>query len=106
MKAIPMILTTAFGYKECEPENATHLHLNFPSPAGRIIIPVMIGGTRQGTPNWTWNGDINSPTLKPSILTTNHKLRCHSFVNNGKVQFLDDCTHDLAGQTLDMLEVE
>ena len=31
---------------------------------------------------------------------------CHSFVNDGQVQFLDDCTHELAGQTLLLLDVE
>jgi len=31
--------------------------------------------------------------------------RCHTWVNNGQAQFLDDCTHELRGQTVDMLEV-
>lgn len=26
--------------------------------------------------------------------------RCHSFVANGNIQFLGDCTHELAGQTV------
>lgn len=25
---------------------------------------------------------------------------CHSFVTDGRIQFLGDCTHDLAGQTV------
>lgn len=27
---------------------------------------------------------------------------CHSFVTNGRIQFLNDCTHALAGQTVDL----
>lgn len=27
---------------------------------------------------------------------------CHSFVTNGQIQFLGDCTHELAGQTVDL----
>jgi hypothetical protein len=27
-------------------------------------------------------------------------LVCHSFVTDGKIQFLSDCTHALAGQTV------
>ena len=27
---------------------------------------------------------------------------CHSFVTDGLIQFLGDCTHALAGQTVDM----
>lgn len=28
--------------------------------------------------------------------------RCHSFVTDGRIQFLGDCTHALAGQTVDL----
>ncbi|WP_019573378.1 DUF6527 family protein [Curvibacter lanceolatus] len=28
--------------------------------------------------------------------------RCHSFVTDGRIQFLSDCTHELAGQTVDL----
>lgn len=31
---------------------------------------------------------------------------CHSFVTDGKIQFLSDCTHDLAGQTVDMVDID
>lgn len=27
---------------------------------------------------------------------------CHSFVRDGKIEFLSDCTHRLAGQTVEM----
>ena len=27
---------------------------------------------------------------------------CHSFVRDGRIQFLDDCSHELAGQTVDL----
>ncbi|GGF38066.1 hypothetical protein GCM10011321_31270 [Youhaiella tibetensis] len=29
---------------------------------------------------------------------------CHSFVTDGRIQFLGDCTHALAGQTVDLPE--
>jgi len=31
--------------------------------------------------------------------------RCHSFVRNGKIQYLNDCTHALAGKIVDMEEM-
>lgn len=77
---------------------------------------------------WGWNGDVEKPTFSPSVLTTNgHYLdthvtgarcwcvynvehpeqehpftcqRCHTFIRNGMVEFLSDCSHELAGQTL------
>ena len=27
---------------------------------------------------------------------------CHSFINDGKIQYLGDCTHKLAGQTIEL----
>ncbi len=106
MKAQPM-LRRGSGYEPCEPAEATHVMLNVPGPIPTRIIPVQIKGTRKGTGNWTWNGDTEKPTLKPSILSNQGpELVCHSFVNDGKIQFLGDCTHEFAGQTLDLLEVD
>lgn len=81
-------------------------------------------------PNWTWNGDPDRPTFAPSVLVrgirrdmTNEEeaqydkdakeltndqlmdhpvygLRCHSFVDQGQMRFLPDCSHQLAGQTV------
>jgi hypothetical protein len=56
---------------------------------------------------WTFNGDQDKPTFKPSYLsygTENdpRQPRCHSFVTDGFIKFLSDCTHDLAGQTVEL----
>lgn len=115
MKAQPKIFIYGEGYKSCEPKEATHLQLHLPGPFPNRIIPVMIGGTRDGTPNWTWNGSVDSPTVKPSVLTRGggeYKGKyfkehvCHSFVNDGMVQFLGDCTHEFAGMTMDLIDIE
>lgn len=62
---------------------------------------------------WTWDGNQVSPTISPSILV--HEIRktdgsvysptCHSFVRAGRWQFLGDCGHALAGQTVDMVPI-
>lgn len=58
---------------------------------------------------WGWNGSMESPTLTPSVLVYPHKgtpgvfndqPRCHTFVRDGKIEFLADCEHALAGQTV------
>jgi hypothetical protein len=77
---------------------------------------------------WSFNGDADRPTFSPSILVRSGHYaldrppgncwcdfaarypgdgpvpfkceRCHSFVTDGQIQFLDDCTHELAGQTV------
>lgn len=76
------------------------------------------------TPNgWGWNGDLESPTFTPSVRVQgnqwapgepfhkpNHaavaagdRTCCHSFVTDGRIQYLGDSTHALAGQTVDMV---
>lgn len=59
---------------------------------------------------WVWNERMDLPTFIPSILTwrgpTEQDGRCHSFVTDGRIQFLSDCTHPLAGQTMDLPELE
>lgn len=59
---------------------------------------------------WTFNGDLDRPTFTPSMLVheavwpdgerSHH--RCHSFVTDGVMRFLGDCTHDMAGQNVQL----
>jgi len=57
---------------------------------------------------WTWNGSMDRPTFTPSLLCNPDlpEHRCHSFVTDGKIQFLSDCHHDLKGQTVDIPDWE
>ena len=62
--------------------------------------------------SWQYNGNPDRPTISPSILCNGTvkpfpgMIRCHSFVKDGMIQFLSDCTHDLAGQTVEIPEWE
>lgn len=55
-------------------------------------------------PRWTWNGSLELPTFTPSLLVNKDfpAARCHSHITDGKIQFLSDCFHKLAGQTVDI----
>ena len=106
MKVKPMKLIHGQGYTECPIAEATHVTMNIPGPTGKLTLPVILGGTRDGTGCWTWNGNTDTPTLRPSVLTTGHDFRCHSWINDGKAQFLGDCSHEYAGQTLDLLDAD
>lgn len=75
-------------------------------------------------PRWAFNGSFEKPTFHPSVLVRGtqpitddeHKrimggekieprpLVCHSFVTDGRIAFLGDCTHGMAGQTVDLPE--
>lgn len=63
-------------------------------------------------PRWGWNGDAERPTFTPSVLVRYEGIDagkdgappavCHTFVTDGRIQFLGDCTHAMAGQTVDL----
>lgn len=63
-------------------------------------------------PQWAFDGSTERPTLHPSINTwwgprdDPKRNVCHHFVRAGQIQFLNDCTHDLAGQTVQLKPVE
>lgn len=63
-------------------------------------------------PEWEFNGDIKRPTFSPSLLLkstrgeSNENHVCHSFIRDGNWQFLNDCTHDLAGKTVPMVHCD
>lgn len=61
-------------------------------------------------PRWGYNDNPEAPTFTPSVLASwterAAKKVCHSFVTEGRIQYLADCTHTLAGQTVDLPDWE
>lgn len=72
-----------------------------------IPVPAEDGSLPPDGPHWSFDGNLEAPTLNPSILQyeSGSVPRCHSYVVNGQWQFLSDCTHQLAGQTVNMVPV-
>jgi hypothetical protein len=58
----------------------------------------------EGHPIWQWNGDLVNPTFSPSLLVngSDPNRRCHLYVEQGKIRYLEDCWHRLKGQTVPM----
>lgn len=51
---------------------------------------------------WSFDGNVDKPTFSPSV----HRVGvCHHFVQAGKIAFCSDCTHALAGQTVDLPDI-
>lgn len=59
---------------------------------------------------WWFNNDLENPTISPSYLLKSHyfngekdvNIVCHSFIKDGKIQFLNDCSHELKGKTVEL----
>ena len=56
--------------------------------------------------SWEFNGNHDTPTFSPSLLLKESPahLRCHLFVINGDISYLDDCTHSFAGKRIPIPE--
>jgi hypothetical protein len=54
----------------------------------------------------TLSGTLAHPTIRASVMSnpylTADKPRCHSFITNGEIEYLDDSTHALAGKTVSL----
>lgn len=68
---------------------------------------------KQGA-TWTFNGDFERPTFKPSMNESvgpmpegsKHAgkiLRCHFVITDGIQNFCHDCTHDMAGKSMPLM---
>lgn len=76
------------------------------TPTGVHVLAVN-STTKQ--PQWTWDGNLEAPTLSPSILSRTAPFVdgapqgvCHSYLKAGVFEFLSDCTHEFAGQHVPM----
>jgi hypothetical protein len=84
---------------------------------------------KNGRPCWGFNGNFEKPTFTPSLLVRTGKhvegeaykqrlpkedwaayeqysKRCHSFITDGMIKFLGDCTHDLKDKTVPLPEID
>ncbi len=114
-------------------EHADGIYL-FRCPGCGDIHQVITKDNVNYSAHWEFNGDLDNPTVSPSLLVRSghyvsgqenkrcwcdyhkehpeekenapHCYRCHSFIRNGKIQFLSDCSHSLAGQTVDLPDYE
>ncbi|MBN8921582.1 MAG: hypothetical protein J0I96_00655 [Rhodanobacter sp.] len=108
-----------YGIKFICPGCAASAHMHHAGPVlpVRWLPPGMTESPHVGNwPHWDFDGNLERPTLAPSVLSRwdewqgddvppKHHV-CHSFVRDGRIEFLTDCTHALAGQTVDLPEIE
>jgi len=112
------------SYKDGNGNKGYHFHCEGCNSAHGIFVK------GSGVPIWGFNGNEEKPTFSPSVLVRwvsipenpkkdengKHFLGldgrikgaqdevCHSFVTDGKIKYLDDCTHHLKGQTVELLD--
>ena len=81
------------------------------SMGGAHYIPVNPNKNSLGA-GWNFDGNEEKPTFTPSVLgkakygDDQKEQRCHLFVKVGQIQYLSDCDHEFAGQTVPMVKIE
>lgn len=61
---------------------------------------------------WQFDGNMERPTFRPSLKVTytygdkREPRVCHSYVRDGQWEYLNDSTHELAGQTVPLTNPE
>jgi len=107
----------------------------FMCPGCGELHQIPVSETHNPGRNWGYNGNPDAPTFTPSVFVRSghflpsHKpgagcwctycaedeadgdpgfscKQCHSFVRNGHIEFLGDCSHALAGQTVELPDIE
>jgi hypothetical protein len=62
---------------------------------------------------WQFNGNMDRPSFTPSLLVWHDgdpgngikPFRCHLYLTDGQLQFLNDCTHELKGKTVPLQDI-
>lgn len=78
-------------------------------PGCDTLHPIYVNTPDRKGPKWDWNGSLENPTFSPSFLTQwnqgDEKFVCHTFIREGKVEYLSDCTHELKGTTINLPDI-
>ncbi len=79
-------------------------------PSGETVYYFLCPGCKTNhlfEGKWTFNGDMEKPTFSPShVNLIDATRRCHIFITDGVVQYLSDCTHELAGQSIPLADMD
>jgi hypothetical protein len=81
-------------------------------PACKTLHEIAVDTPFSNGARWSFNGDLDAPSFTPSVnlsigpFEDQHSVRCHYFITAGKISFCGDCTHGLAGQTVDLPELD
>ena len=77
---------------------------------GLMQLPVITKGSREGTNAWTWNGDLEKPTLRPSVRTTYHNgkemTEIHYWLNDGVCDCLSDCKDGNSNKKITLMDLK
>lgn len=84
-------------------------------------IPI-VEGTHYSKAKWGFNNNLEKPTFTPSLHIRTGKYAdpnyidpvdwpnaskvCHSFITDGKIQYLGDCTHEYVNKTIELPDID
>lgn len=92
------------------PKNKNVADYEFYCPACKTIHYVWTTESEMCAKPWFLTGTLTKPTINPSLSVIGDidgkQTKCHFFVWDGKIKYLSDCTHDMKGQIVDMVDID
>lgn len=78
-------------------------------PGCRVVHTVPVNSPGQIGNAWDYRCENGRPSLAPSLkhsgYTVHGPCECHYFITNGTIQYLSDCNHKYAGQTIELPDI-
>ena len=79
-------------------------------PSGELVHYFLCPGCKTNhlfEGKWAFNGNMEKPTFTPShVNLIDADRQCHIFITDGVVHYLSDCTHELAGQSIPLADMD
>lgn len=70
-------------------------------------VQIERGSSNPGGPIWEWNGNMEKPTFSPSLgVNMGTDQQCHLFVRDGRISYLYDSMHKLAGHEVGLIDLD
>lgn len=108
-KTNPIVVARRVHYHKDGKRQAVTYHRYWCPGCDNLHSIAVRPGKQPNGASWGFTGTLEKPTYTPSQLSEwegldksgrKVKRRCHTYIREGKIEFLKDTTHELAGQTV------
>ncbi len=105
----PIVIERTVVYDSGKPSERRALHHRYWCPGCDALHTVSIDPDKNSLgAGWTFTGTLECPTYAPSQLSVwegrgngeSIKRVCHTFIREGQIEFLSDCTHAMRNKTV------
>lgn len=102
----PIVVSRKYGEFRNGQDITTTRHLYWCPGCDSLHWMAILPDRQANGAGWEFSGTLERPTYSPSQLFRTQRdgqpFVCHTFIRDGRIEFLGDCTHSLKGQTVEL----